>query len=114
MRRRECQRGWISGPPPLVSRETEPALQSLLCEAPGGPLLASAPHLSDRAMALCSLEGLCSLLLRGDRREEEGLGPNARCLGPGELKPLLTASRHPGDEHVLPEPDTSLLHTRST
>lgn len=58
MRRRECQRGWISGPPPLVSRETEPALQSLLCEAPGGPLLASAPHLSDRAMALCSLEGV--------------------------------------------------------
>lgn len=57
---------------------------------------------------------LCSLLLRGDRREEEGLGPNARCLGPGELKSLLTASRHPGDEHVLPEPDTSLLHTRST
>ena len=31
MRRLECQRGWISGPPPLVSRETEPALQSLLC-----------------------------------------------------------------------------------
>ena len=31
MHHRECQRGWISGPPPLVSRETEPAPCSPLC-----------------------------------------------------------------------------------